>query len=468
MASAVPFQLLLVLDEPLPGILELGFEELVGAFREHLAIAQVLFDEHRREPLGHLRRDSRIVRGVADGKRVPLHGLDADVPPHLFDDVFHGQEPALLRIECEVLDDPLEACPTQNLLADRPQSILDTGRHRRAHERLGHPLSRAYALNYAAWLAHESGRVGELHRFVDALEVVAEGGPIGFFVAMPWMLRGRLLALEKEYDEAIRLVQHGLDQYHQTGQDLHRAAGLAFLAVTCLEAHDLGRASAAVDAAMATTALCGQRYFDAELTRLKGEIERARAPSETSVADGLLRSAMTIARRQGAPALEPIRMIKTVEEIALIRRAIALTEESIAATFRQLQAGVTERDVARLLAREMQGRGASGGGLVQFGAWSALPHGGPGGTALAPETVVLIDAEVFPGWMVAAIVVREFLVSGLRLGALPLIPGVEGLDVTRHRTRASKTNREYTGAKTRCAAGLDPVSASAAASRPRR
>ena len=32
--------------------------------------------------------------------------------------------------------------------------------------------------------------------------------------------------------------------------------------------------------------------------------------------------------------------------------------------------------------------------------------------------IVLIDQNVFPGWMVAAIVAREFLVSGLRLAAL--------------------------------------------------
>ncbi len=32
--------------------------------------------------------------------------------------------------------------------------------------------------------------------------------------------------------------------------------------------------------------------------------------------------------------------------------------------------------------------------------------------------VVLIDQGVFPGWMVAAIVAREFLVGGLRLAAL--------------------------------------------------
>jgi CDP-diacylglycerol--glycerol-3-phosphate 3-phosphatidyltransferase len=32
--------------------------------------------------------------------------------------------------------------------------------------------------------------------------------------------------------------------------------------------------------------------------------------------------------------------------------------------------------------------------------------------------IVLIDQDVFPGWMVAAVVAREFLVSGLRLAAL--------------------------------------------------
>ena len=32
--------------------------------------------------------------------------------------------------------------------------------------------------------------------------------------------------------------------------------------------------------------------------------------------------------------------------------------------------------------------------------------------------IVLIDQGVFPGWMVVAIVAREFLVSGLRLAAL--------------------------------------------------
>ena len=92
-----------------------------------------------------------------------------------------------------------------------------------------------------------------------------------------------------------------------------------------------------------------------------------------------------------APVTERLRIVKAPEEVALIRRAIEITQGAMTATFGQLVAGMTERDVARLLSREMQQRGADGGGLVQFGPSSALPHGGPAAAALARETVVLID-----------------------------------------------------------------------------
>jgi Xaa-Pro dipeptidase len=94
----------------------------------------------------------------------------------------------------------------------------------------------------------------------------------------------------------------------------------------------------------------------------------------------------------GSAVTERLRIIKSPEEISAIRRAIAATEASIAATFAQLAVGMSERDVAQLLSREMASRGSPGGGLVQFGPSSALPHGGPSAGQLTRETVVLIDA----------------------------------------------------------------------------
>src|SRR2546425_3903337 len=90
--------------------------------------------------------------------------------------------------------------------------------------------------------------------------------------------------------------------------------------------------------------------------------------------------------RDGSAVTERLRLIKSPEEIALIRQAIAATEASIAATFSQLAIGMSERDVAQLLSREMASRGSPGGGLVQFGPSSALPHGGPSAGEPTPPT----------------------------------------------------------------------------------
>src|SRR5213076_2408581 len=73
-----------------------------------------------------------------------------------------------------------------------------------------------------------------------------------------------------------------------------------------------------------------------------------------------------------APVTERLRVIKAPEEIALLRRAIAITQDAMAATFAQLAVGASELEVARVLSQEMQRRGAPGGGLVQFGPSSEL------------------------------------------------------------------------------------------------
>src|SRR5947209_13943306 len=91
------------------------------------------------------------------------------------------------------------------------------------------------------------------------------------------------------------------------------------------------------------------------------------------------------------PVTDRLRVVKSPEEVALLRRAIAITLDAMAATFAQLAVGSTEVQVAQTLSREMERRGAPGGGLVQFGPSSALPHGGPAGPTLAREAVVLID-----------------------------------------------------------------------------
>ena len=93
----------------------------------------------------------------------------------------------------------------------------------------------------------------------------------------------------------------------------------------------------------------------------------------------------------GSDLFERMRLVKSPEEIERMRRAIVISEDAIAATLDQLEVGMTDRDIAGIVSREHQARGVQGGGLVQLGPQSALPHGGTIGTKLAEGMVVLID-----------------------------------------------------------------------------
>src|SRR5512143_1479614 len=93
----------------------------------------------------------------------------------------------------------------------------------------------------------------------------------------------------------------------------------------------------------------------------------------------------------GSPVFERLRIIKQPVELDLIRRAIRITQDAVAAAFTQLQVGMTERDVAGIVSREMTQRGGRGGGLVQFGPNAALPHGSPQQRRLEEGQPVLMD-----------------------------------------------------------------------------
>lgn len=86
-----------------------------------------------------------------------------------------------------------------------------------------------------------------------------------------------------------------------------------------------------------------------------------------------------------------LRLQKSSEELAAIKYANQITLESIAATHIALALDKTELEVGAIVSQEMKKRGASGGGLVQFGPSAALPHGGPSEVKLARAMPVLID-----------------------------------------------------------------------------
>jgi Xaa-Pro dipeptidase len=78
-----------------------------------------------------------------------------------------------------------------------------------------------------------------------------------------------------------------------------------------------------------------------------------------------------------------LRMIKSPEEIEMMRQAIAVALPRFQRAFAALAPGCLEADISALVGGE---------NMVQFGPSSAFPHGASGSTPLARDQAVLIDA----------------------------------------------------------------------------
>ena len=98
-------------------------------------------------------------------------------------------------------------------------------------------------------------------------------------------------------------------------------------------------------------------------------------------------------------ALAELRMRKDEQELAQMRRAIAITETALQATAQQIRAGMTEMQVTALLSTEMLQAGAETIAfiIVQGGPDAASPHAVPGDRPIQPGETIIVDCGVTVG-----------------------------------------------------------------------
>lgn len=85
------------------------------------------------------------------------------------------------------------------------------------------------------------------------------------------------------------------------------------------------------------------------------------------------------------------RMIKSANEIALMRLANQVTLQAYEAAWKSLREGMTQNEFGGLVSAAHQKLGFPGGAGVQVGEFSALPHGSVKPQAIREGTILLID-----------------------------------------------------------------------------
>ena len=167
-----------------------------------------------------------------------------------------------------------------------------------------HPYSLVWALSWAAILHwHRREPQATLAQLDTAAALATEHGFVQW-AAQGTILRGRVLATQGHAAEGIAQIQQGLAAYRATGSALLQPYFLALLA----EAYRyVGQAEAGL--AVLTDALrlvddTGERWYLAELYRLKGELLLDLSAERQADAALCMQQALDIARHQQAKSLE--------------------------------------------------------------------------------------------------------------------------------------------------------------------
>jgi len=110
------------------------------------------------------------------------------------------------------------------------------------------------------------------------------------------------------------------------------------------------------------------------------------------IADGLRQASPNVQFVLATPVTAGCRMIKSATEIALMQRANDITIEAYKAAFATLREGITQTDFGRNIRAAFDALGAPGGSAgVQFGKYTAFPHGSSTPQQLKEGDVVMVD-----------------------------------------------------------------------------
>jgi TOMM system kinase/cyclase fusion protein len=171
-------------------------------------------------------------------------------------------------------------------------------------QELAHPFSLTYALLFAAW-GHQFRREAQATqgRAEASCAVAGEQG-FAFFVAFATVLRGWALAEQGQSDAGIVQMCEGMAACRTTGAEADRPYFLALVAEAYGRGKRYDEGLAMLEEALALVDQSEERYWEAEIHRLKGELLLARSAEHQVEAEACLHQALDVARRQGAKSLE--------------------------------------------------------------------------------------------------------------------------------------------------------------------
>ena len=225
--------------------------------------------------------------------------------------LYGGQTPLVATTYVGGVQDPKMLCLSYTArvlwLLGYPDQAVQQSQEALAHAHtLAHPFTLLHALTQGIMIHRWRGEMRQLQERSEAVRTLATEQGITYVAAVRTFYRGLWLLRHGQAQEGTAQMQQGLTAYRGMGARIELPYMLAQLAETY---GSLGQSSAGLAIlaeALALVETTGERWWEAELYRLQGELLWAQAGTPPSVGEveACMQKALAIARHQQAKSLE--------------------------------------------------------------------------------------------------------------------------------------------------------------------
>jgi predicted ATPase len=163
-----------------------------------------------------------------------------------------------------------------------------------------HPHTLAFALHYAGFFHLLGQNAPAADQVIDELSSVAAEQRFPIWLSGAEIMRGYRLAGRGKAADGLPLARKGLAARQANGSSWHDTFFLGLLAGIAQDAGEPGEGLGLLDTALAMADTTGERWFEAELYRLKGECLIARQQGAGAAAEACFEHAIATAQKQQA------------------------------------------------------------------------------------------------------------------------------------------------------------------------
>ena len=226
-------------------------------------------------------------------------------------------------------------------------------------EELSHPHSRALALVWAAWLRQflrDTHSTEELAQ--EAVRLCGEHG-YPLWRAMGTILHSwALIESGRKPEECIPQMWQGLADLRATGAGLWQPCFLGLIAEACNKVNRIDEGLMVLDQALGVVRERAERFYEAELHRLRGELLLRRNPADISASEACFQTAIAVAHDQQAMSLK-LRAATSLSRLWAERGERRQAHDLLAGTYGWFTEGLDTLDLreAQALLSELGSRG---------------------------------------------------------------------------------------------------------------